>query len=405
MRMMKNKQNVSIWGSFSLIYCFVLLGIPMGLFSQAETSIPSPFTPAEERQGQSIGVYPEIDVLIDSPKSRQSADLNLDVPKDFADQKTRRVPLPTKRKYSPLAIQSEDVRLELNEEGNYDLYIRKKPNINSVLLTNYYWGLDEKQVREYGLRSLQPTLVNGREQRIYRGNFIGSQHGLYFLVDSTVEPDPILGQAFRIRVPKYVIYGYQNTQGQLYGVLRIEDGVRINIRAFTRKFSDYRGRYEDNPIRLNLSNRPLQLKNHPVVREILQVTTPEFVQVHVQYQSPDTSFQIFLTREKNESSFQPVKFQNTRPFDRRATLLEAYYQSGVGRIVKAIIYFRRENIPKIYYVTAMDQNQTYALSSLSVQVPAIDAENPNQVGRGARRSSSSFPLTDIPWYEEGNFEE
>ncbi len=36
---------------------------------------------------------------------------------------------------SPLAILPGDLRIEAREDGGYDLYIRKKPGIGSVLLT------------------------------------------------------------------------------------------------------------------------------------------------------------------------------------------------------------------------------------------------------------------------------
>ena len=275
---------------------------------------------------------------------------------------------------NPLALNRQDVRVEKIKDGVYDLIIRKKPYIHSILLTNYFWDKNyNKYIREYGLRSLTFNSVNGNEKRLYKKTFIGKEHGLYFLVDSTTEEDKYFGASFRIRIPRYVVYGYRSGK-DVYGVLRTKDGFKLNIRTFTRKYSDYKGRFYDNPVRLVLEKRPLSIKNHSIISKVKELLDKSYVGAYVKYESRDKFFKNFLVREQKEKGFARIGFNNRTKEHRKAVLLEAYYKGGVGKILKAVIYFKRFNIPKTYHITAIDKNGVYAVGSLIIKVPALDGE-------------------------------
>ncbi len=335
------------------------------------------------------------DILVNEykPDDRDSSEIRavLDRYKDH-ERKDRVRPV------GRLRLTKKDVRLVKGKNGEYfDLIIRKKTYINSILITNYYWKHNQKKVREYGLRSLKFNWVNGNEKRLYKKYFIGKKQGLYFLVDSSTESDRYFGEAFRIRIPKYVVYGYRKGN-EIYGILRVKDGIKLNIRTFTRKYSDYKGKYKNNPITLVLKEKPLAIKDHPVVTKVKEILEEDYIGVYVQYESKNKFFKSFLVREESEKNFTQIGFSNDVKEHRRAVLLEAYYKGGVGRILKAIIYFKRSNTPKTYYVTAIDKRGVHSVGRVVVHVPAIDQ------GDGRRGSPTLSDLEDGEyWYNEGDF--
>lgn len=271
---------------------------------------------------------------------------------------------------SPLSLNKTDIRLERGNKGDYyDIVIRKRPYVNSVLLTNYYWHEAKGRTREYALRSLQYSSVNGNEKRLYKRMFIGKNQGLYFLIDSTPERDSQFGLAFRIRVPKYIVYGYRKGK-EVYGVLRIKDGIKFNIRSFKRRYADYKGDYEDNPIILILNNRPLYIQDRPKITKIKEVLSEEYMGVYIEYESKQNFFKHFLVRGENEKIYSKVEFNNSVKTDQKAILLEAYYLNGIGRILKAVIYFKRSHVPKTFYISARDMNNLQSVAQIKIHVPA-----------------------------------
>ncbi len=309
------------------------------------------------------------------------------------------VPLDKQRKYKhlgPLDLSKNDIRLERHND-NLDIIVRKKPYINSILLTNYYWRHNKKRIREYGLRSRAYNSINGNEKRLFKKQFIGKKQGLYFLTASSVWKDRVFNRAFRIRLPKYVVYGYKNSN-ELYGIIKILDGVKLNIRTFKRKYNDYRGSYRDNPITIVLKDQPSMVKEHPVVTKIKEIVDEQFVEVHVHYESKSRFFKSFLVREENEKNFSEIGFStNDEKIHRHAVLIDAFYKGGIGKYLTAIIYFRRDTVPKTYYIIAIDKNGTHSVGRVLVKVPASDA----------RSTSETPPHEDTEegeyWYNEGEF--
>lgn len=153
-----------------------------------------------------------------------------------------------------LTINSEDLRIEQSLDGGYNLIIRKKPDINSVLLTESTAD-PEKRVHSYALRNPEYHPKNGEEKRLLDGEFIEPGNDLYSLIDSTTERDTDFGNAFIIFVPYVVVYGYPWSRE---GELQVLDGTWLNVRAFSKPYADYTGGFKDNPFVLRVVQKPME---------------------------------------------------------------------------------------------------------------------------------------------------
>ena len=168
-----------------------------------------------------------------------------------------------------LLIQPEDIRLE-QEGGNdfesisgYHLYIRKKPGMNSVMLTETTKDPNGKAAN-YAFRATEWNEINGDEVRVLNGKILDSEVAKYSLIDSTPRKDPELGMAFHIYIPAELVYGYPNAR---HGTVKISRGTFINIRAFAKKYCDYDGAFFDNPYMFNLETRRRPLEPVAVIAE------------------------------------------------------------------------------------------------------------------------------------------
>jgi hypothetical protein len=153
-----------------------------------------------------------------------------------------------------LPVGPEDLRIEQRIEGGFHLFIRKKPGISSVLLTE---STRDPALRadSYAYRAAEWNPVNGDEIRLLDGVPIPRENRIYSLIDSTPEPHAELGQAFHIYIPYILYYGYEDTRhGEVYAA----DGVYFNLRAFSLPYGDYRGGFSDNPFVLQAVQRPLE---------------------------------------------------------------------------------------------------------------------------------------------------
>ena len=151
-----------------------------------------------------------------------------------------------------LSIDPDDLRIELRADGGYHLFIRKKPDIGSVLLTES--TKDPAMVSDnYAFRASEWNPVNGDEMRLLDGYPIPRESGIFSLIDSSPEPHPELGTAFHIYIPWVVYFGYENTR---HGEMYIADGSYMNIRAFELPYADYRGRFADNPFTFQAVQHP-----------------------------------------------------------------------------------------------------------------------------------------------------
>lgn len=152
-----------------------------------------------------------------------------------------------------LFIGPEDLRIEQRVDGGFHLFIRKKPGIASVLLTESTRDPTGK-ADNYAYRDPLYNPVNGDEIRLLDGKPLANDRG-YSLIDSTPEPDSGFGEAFHIRIPYVVVYGYPwSRSGEVY----VKDGTYLNVRAFSLIQGDYRGSFRDNPFVLSVVQKPLE---------------------------------------------------------------------------------------------------------------------------------------------------
>lgn len=151
-----------------------------------------------------------------------------------------------------LSIGPADLRAEQSLDGGYLLYVRKKPGMSSILLTESTRDPAYK-ADSFTWRAQAWHKENGDERRILDGEFLDGKQ-LWSLVDSTPVKDPQLGEAFRIFIPWVVVFGYPWSR---YGEIQVLDGTYMNIRTFAKPYADYSGAYQDNPFLLRLSQAPL----------------------------------------------------------------------------------------------------------------------------------------------------
>jgi hypothetical protein len=145
-----------------------------------------------------------------------------------------------------LSLSTSDLVLELRPDGGFHLFIRKKPDIASVLLTESTRDPAMQSVN-YAYRAGEWNPINGDEIRILNGVPIPRESRIYSLISSTVVSHPVLGDAFHIYLPYVLYYGYE---GGRHGRVYLADGTYLNIRTFALPHADYRGAFRDNPFML-----------------------------------------------------------------------------------------------------------------------------------------------------------
>jgi hypothetical protein len=139
------------------------------------------------------------------------------------------------------------------DDGGYDLYLRKKPGIGSVLLTESTKDPAMK-ADNFAYRAAEYNEVNGSERRLLNGKPLPASSRLYSLVSSTPRSDSAFGEAFRILIPPVLVYGYPWSRS---GAVSVGKGTFINIRSFAKPYADYSGAFLDNPYEIAISTRPL----------------------------------------------------------------------------------------------------------------------------------------------------
>lgn len=150
-----------------------------------------------------------------------------------------------------LRLRPGDVLVEQTAEGGYYIWVRKLPGMESILLTESTESPDH-QSTTYAYRSPVPHQSFANERRILDGEVLNLSDGTWSLVDSSPEPHPTLGQAFRLFVPWVLRYGYDWTRN---GEVQVLDGTYLSIRSFSEPSADYRGSFQDNPFVLRVTQR------------------------------------------------------------------------------------------------------------------------------------------------------
>lgn len=153
-----------------------------------------------------------------------------------------------------LTVSGSDIRLEDYADGGYLLFIRKKADINSVMLTETTKETSGVE-SNYAYRAKEWNAINGDELRMLDGEFLTSEYSKYSLMDSTPQPDKEFGSAFCIYIPTELKYGYPWSRN---GTVQIEQGTFINIRAFEMLYGDYTGGFRDNPFMFDFRELPVE---------------------------------------------------------------------------------------------------------------------------------------------------
>lgn len=152
-------------------------------------------------------------------------------------------------KQQQLRITAGNVRLVRDEKnGGYHLYVKKLPNVNSILLTETTKDPEGKS-DSYAYRAQEYNSINGDEIRYLDGKKLESEGAKYSLVDSTPENTSFFCPAFHIYIPETIVYGYEWSRN---GQITIGKGTFINIRSFEKPYADYTGDYMDSPFMFDL---------------------------------------------------------------------------------------------------------------------------------------------------------
>lgn len=160
-------------------------------------------------------------------------------------------------KAQDISLGKDDVLVIQSPEGGYHLYIKAKPDIKSVLLTETTRDPELKEAN-YAYRNPDYNVINGDEKRLLNGEFLLPEKKLYSLIDSTPEEDTPLGKAFHIWIPYIIVYGYDWSRS---GEVEVADGTFFNIRTFVKPYGDYDGGFQDNPFVLRVTQKPVEPEN------------------------------------------------------------------------------------------------------------------------------------------------
>ncbi|MDR0411656.1 MAG: VWA domain-containing protein [Treponema sp.] len=151
-----------------------------------------------------------------------------------------------------LGIVRGDLRIEQRVDGGFHLFIRKKPYISSVLITE---STRDAQFLEanYAYRVPAWNETNGNEIRMLNGEELPPPNR--YLLDSTPESDAEFGEAFHFYIPYILDFGYETGR---HGEIYVKDGSYFNLRAFALPYADYSGAFQDNPYVLTAVQKPLE---------------------------------------------------------------------------------------------------------------------------------------------------
>ncbi|MEL3906324.1 MAG: VWA domain-containing protein [Treponema sp.] len=155
-----------------------------------------------------------------------------------------------------LELEQRDLAVIQDPKGEgYHFYIRKKPDIASILITETTKD-PERRLDNFAYRTADYNSINGDEKRLLNGKELDSRgKKLYSLIDSTPEYDTPIGEAFHIWVPYIIYYGYEWTRS---GEVQVLDGTFFNIRAFEKPYADYAGTFCDNPFVLRVTQKSVK---------------------------------------------------------------------------------------------------------------------------------------------------
>jgi hypothetical protein len=134
-----------------------------------------------------------------------------------------------------------DIRFETvcsyNTVVGYNLYVRKKPGMESVMLT--------EPTGYYALRTLVKYETNDAMRNL-SGKRLTDAYSRFTIISSSPIHDRQFGRAFKLFIPAKVVYG-NPTSGCGLVPVDVLRGIHFNIRTFDQKFGDpNRSRFQNN---------------------------------------------------------------------------------------------------------------------------------------------------------------
>ena len=177
--------------------------------------------------------------------------------------------LPSFLSAQDLSLTPDDLLIELRPDGGYHLFVRCKPDISSVLVTETTRD-PLFRADNYAYRTLEKNSINGDEIRIIDGYPIPKENRIYSLISSTPEQHPVFGWAYHIYIPHILYFGYE---GGRNGEVSVGDGTYLNLRTFYYAYADYRGPFKDNPFELRVIQEPPQDASKEYMRETVAAFT------------------------------------------------------------------------------------------------------------------------------------
>ncbi len=147
----------------------------------------------------------------------------------------------------------------IRAQGGWDLYIKKLSGIKSIILTESQRD-PTYRITAYSLRSTVQNPANAREKRLLDGRTITTRDATCYLIDSTPQKVQTYGEFYHFFITNEVVFGYSWARN---GRMKIDAGVRINLRKFARQYGDYRGSFKDQWITLTPRSFPVEKVEEP----------------------------------------------------------------------------------------------------------------------------------------------
>ncbi len=266
-----------------------------------------------------------------------------------------------------LSLKQSDIIIKANK-SYLDLYIRKKPEIKSILLTTATGDFTKNRQpgSEYALRSMNYVKENGNELFFYKGRFLGKAQKLFFLITSSLVKHDKFKKAFYIKIPRYVVYGYK---WENFGTMRMAEGTKFNIRTFAGKFANYRRGYADNVITLNLSLYSGKDFYKPSISIYKLGESNSYVVIFVEYKDNNRYFKNFLVSE-NGKEYKEIYFSKLDIVrDLRGILIYSKYDIINKKIVKFKFYIEKKSKAREIEITGSDPSGNKPDKPIKIKIP------------------------------------
>ena len=149
-----------------------------------------------------------------------------------------------------IIVLPEDQEHLVKDGSGAHLFVKKRGDIESLLLLVDSDNYNDPDL--FLMRAKEPNSVNENEIRYAYGSksTFRMERLPNALMTSTVE-ETVFGDCFHIYIPNQMYYGYVI---KVQDECEFEDGMKVSVRSFARKYCDVGGAFKDNRLFLNLSD-------------------------------------------------------------------------------------------------------------------------------------------------------